>query len=256
MLGATPFYHSTIRNLISGFGTLFNDITIERKSDNNVVQTISVPLSYGPKQFWYYRSEDPNAGNVDPNQTTQLPVAVVLPRMSYEMMGIRSNWQEHPSLIQKHLAITTNQGTLNQTYMHVPVFVDFDLTIVTKNLSDSLQIVEQIIPWFTPDLVVQMKLMPEFDRVVDVTINLQYPLTYTDNWDEAFNSRRDIMWTLSFTANCNIYGPIREKKIILEAIINAYAGLDDTEPAATVTVTPDPPDAKANEEFGFTITRI
>ena len=61
MLGST-FYHETIRKVVIGFGTLFNDIHITRKdSSGNVQQSMKVPLAFGPKQKFLVRlREDPN----------------------------------------------------------------------------------------------------------------------------------------------------------------------------------------------------
>ena len=50
------FYHGTIRRLVIGFGTLFNDIHIQRKdSDGNVVLDYKVPFAYGPKEKFIAR---------------------------------------------------------------------------------------------------------------------------------------------------------------------------------------------------------
>ena len=52
MLGST-FYHQTIRKYVAVFGTIFNDLNIERKnSSGTVIEKFKVPLAYGPKQKW------------------------------------------------------------------------------------------------------------------------------------------------------------------------------------------------------------
>ena len=42
MLGTT-FYHSSIKKIVSAFGTLFNNISIERANSSGVKETIKVP---------------------------------------------------------------------------------------------------------------------------------------------------------------------------------------------------------------------
>ena len=55
MLGVT-FYHQTIRKYVAVFGTLFNDISIERKnSSGTVIEKLKIPLAYGPKQKWLWQ---------------------------------------------------------------------------------------------------------------------------------------------------------------------------------------------------------
>ena len=50
MLGQS-FYHETIRKVIVAFGTMFNDIQLVRKdSSGNIIQTMKVPLAYGPRE--------------------------------------------------------------------------------------------------------------------------------------------------------------------------------------------------------------
>ena len=55
MLGQ-QFYHETMRKVIISFGTLFNNINLVRKNNSGtVIQTMKVPLAYGPKQKWISR---------------------------------------------------------------------------------------------------------------------------------------------------------------------------------------------------------
>ena len=80
MLGQT-FYHQTIRKYVVLFGTLFNDLNIEKKnSSGNVVSRQKVPIAYGPKQKFLTRIRQ------DPNIDRQ--VAIQLPRMGFEMTSL------------------------------------------------------------------------------------------------------------------------------------------------------------------------
>ena len=80
MLG-TQYYHETIRKVVVAFGTMFNNISLVRKdSDGKVVQSMKVPLAYGPKQKFLVRLAE------DPDLTKQ--VAVTLPRIGFEINGL------------------------------------------------------------------------------------------------------------------------------------------------------------------------
>ena len=85
MLGNPTYYYASIRKIVVAFARVFNDIRIDRTASNGTVtQTIKVPLTYGPKEHWYYRLlQDPEAGTR--NQTN---VMMVVPRMSYEVTGL------------------------------------------------------------------------------------------------------------------------------------------------------------------------
>jgi len=75
------FYNESTRNVVVGFGTIFNQIQLAKKDNSgNVTQTMKVPLAYGPKQKWLSRlQEDPNLNK---------KVAVTLPRIGFEISGL------------------------------------------------------------------------------------------------------------------------------------------------------------------------
>ena len=80
MLGST-FYHQTIRKYVAVFGTLFNDINIERKNSSGVVvERLKVPLAYGPKQKWLLAIQE--------TTSDRKVVATRTPRMGFAMTGI------------------------------------------------------------------------------------------------------------------------------------------------------------------------
>ena len=55
------FYNESLRKCIIAFGSLFNDIYIQRKDGSTVSQSMKVPLAYGPKQKFMVRLDaDPN----------------------------------------------------------------------------------------------------------------------------------------------------------------------------------------------------
>ena len=79
MLGHT-FYHQHLRKYVIVFGTIFNDIIIQRKDNSgNIVQDIKVPLAYAPREKALARLDQ------DPDLSRK--VGMVLPRMSFEMQS-------------------------------------------------------------------------------------------------------------------------------------------------------------------------
>ena len=80
MLG-TYFYHEIIRRTIIAFGTLFNNINIKhKKSDGTILDDIKVGLSYGPQQKYLAKIQE--------QAQLSKPIAITLPRMSFEMNNI------------------------------------------------------------------------------------------------------------------------------------------------------------------------
>lgn len=45
------FYNESTKNVVVGFGSIFNNIQLVKKDNSgNVTQTMKVPLAYGPKK--------------------------------------------------------------------------------------------------------------------------------------------------------------------------------------------------------------
>ena len=83
MFRGQTFYHQHIRKAVIAFGTIFNNINIERKNSSGViVQALRVPLAYSTKQKFLTR-----IARV-PDATTRGEVAITLPRMGFEIDGL------------------------------------------------------------------------------------------------------------------------------------------------------------------------
>ncbi len=94
MLGNRQFYHETVRNIIIGFGTLFNDIHVVRKNNSGVItQSMKVPLAYGPKQKWLAR--------LDQDAGLDSKVAITLPRLGFEIQNLTYDPARKLNRVQK-----------------------------------------------------------------------------------------------------------------------------------------------------------
>ena len=144
MLGQ-QFYHETIRKVIIAFGTLFNDIQLVRKdNDGNIIQTMKVPLAYGPREKFLVRLRE------DADLTKQ--VAITLPRIGFEIQNLSYDSVRKLSRVQKFKKVKgSNTKQLDTQYMPVPYNLDIELYVMAKQSDDALQVVEQILPYFQPD---------------------------------------------------------------------------------------------------------
>ena len=80
MLGST-FYHQTIRKYVAAFGTLFNDLKVERKNSGGaVVERVGVPLAYGPRQKWLLALRE----SIEQRKV----LATKTPRMGFALSGL------------------------------------------------------------------------------------------------------------------------------------------------------------------------
>ena len=214
MLGTT-YSHGLIRDYIISFGTLFNDIKINRPTADGVnVGTMAVPLIYSPKTKYLVRIE--NDLNLDQ------PIAMSLPGMSFELLSMTYSPERKLNTMQRVFQANTSSNTsLRYTYSPVPYDFMFQLNIFTKAIEDGTHILEQILPYFTPEFTISLKGATDLGINVDLPIVLN-SVNMEDNYEGAFDERRVIAWTLDFALKGTLFGPISDGKVINKAIINFH----------------------------------
>ena len=242
------FYHESLRKVVVAFGTIFNNITIHRTdSNNNVVQSIKVPLAYSPKEKFLTRLEQ--QADLD-NRS----VAVTLPRMGFEISGISYDSSRKLQKVGKFRSIRSDRGdVMDYQYNPVPYNISLNLYSFTATAESGLQIIEQILPYFQPDYTVTINTIPSMGIKRDVPIILN-GVNYEDTYDGSYTQRRAVNYTLSFTAKTYLYGPIYSQRVIKETQADLYSDTPVSSREERVVVVPNPTSADANDDFGFTTT--
>ena len=212
MLGST-FYHQTIRKYVAAFGTLFNDINIERKNSSGaVVERVKVPLAYGPRQKWILALSD---------TTDQRRVlAARLPRIGFSLTGVSyDSVRKLNTVIRNVAANTASTGSVLSQYNPVPYNFDFELFILVNNAEDGTQILEQILPYFTPEFTVTINTIPDMGIKADVPIVLN-SASQSDEYEGELATRRTIIWTLSFLMKGFVYPDVKSGTLIKSIEVN------------------------------------
>ena len=208
MFGRT-WNHDSLRKYIIVFGTVFNDIYINRLSaTGEVLQTLKVPLTYGPKEKVLVR--------LDQSPTLDNQVGIVLPRISFEMTSLEYDTTRKLNTLNKLTKQSATAGTDDEVkyqYQPVPYDMQFEMSILVKNSEDGTRIVEQIVPYFTPAFTVSVNVVPEVDSARDIPIVLN-SISSQDQYEGNFEQRRAMIWTLSFTLKGYLYGPSKKSKLI------------------------------------------
>jgi hypothetical protein len=240
MLG-TYSYHEIFRKTVVAFGTLFNNIEIQRTNE-----VFKVPLAYGPKQKFLARLDQ----TPDP---TNKRVQMTLPRISFEINGITYDSSRKVSPTQK-IKIAKDSDENKNVFMPVPYNLNFQLAIISKTQEDGLEILEQILPYFQPHYNLPVRLLPEANETKDVPVILN-SVDYEDDYENNFQTRRAIIYTLQFTVKTYLYGPVTDSKIIKKAITDMYTEVNTSTAPRQVryTIQPDPLTADADDDFGFGI---
>ena len=199
MLG-TYFYHEIIRKTVIAFGTLFNDVHIRHQdASGKDINEMKVPVSYGPRQKFLARIQQ----QPDLNKATQLS----LPRMSFEVNNITYDPSRKTGVTQTFKVKDGKQ--VKKVFMPVPYNLGFELNILTKLQDDSLQILEQVLPFFQPGFTLSIDLVKSIGEKRDVPMVLD-SINFTDDYEGNFETRRALIYTLNFTAKTFMFGPVAD----------------------------------------------
>ena len=217
----TYFYHQTSRKMVVGFGTLFNSLEVQRtNSSDEVTEVIKIPLSYGPKDKMLTRiSADPS---LNPK------VALTVPRMGFELTSMTYDGTRKLNTMNRNV----KKGTtgLKKQFNGVPYNWEFSLYIFVKNAEDGTQILEQILPFFTPDFTFSMTLISSMSIKHDIPLILN-SVTSEDTYEGDFATRRSIIWTLSFTMKGYLYPNIVDNSAVIKDVTVDTHIMSEKQPA-------------------------
>jgi len=218
---------------------MFSNINITRTDANgNITDLMRVPITYGPKEKMLARV------NQDPNIDRQ--AAIILPIMSFEMESFEYDGNRKLQTTNRIAVIDPDDKAKNKyQYNPVPYNIKFKLSILVKNAEDGSKIVEQILPFFTPDWTTTVHLIPEMNVVMDIPLILNN-VVLEDVYDGDFKDRRALTWILDFTMKAYIYGPVKTTKIIkyanteffIASTENITDSVGNSNPVAYTTVQP------------------
>jgi len=158
--------------------------------------------------------------------------------MSFEMTSINYAPERKLNKIHRNVgAYADDKDKLYAAYNPVAYDVGFELNIYTRYAEDSTQILEQILPFFTPEWSVTMTLIPDLSWKQDIPIVLN-GVSMQDTYDGDFETRRALIHTLNFTLKGYLWGPIRKTGIIKTANVMTHVDTStvyaNTHPANTV----------------------
>jgi len=242
MMFGHDYYHGTLRRYIIMFGNLFNEIQVDRfNSSGTRVQSVNVPIAYGPKQKFIQRAI------ADP--TLLKPISTILPRLGFEFTSLSYAPQRKLNSGHRYVRGTQQPGkSFDELYTPVPYDINFSLYALVKNAEDGTQIIEQIVPFFTPDWTVTVKVLPEMNVNMDVPIELT-SISSEDTYEGDFESIRVITWQLDFVVKGYLFGPINRQKYIDKTTINLNVEDDNLNSELIFTQT-----YQGNNTFGFSET--
>jgi hypothetical protein len=255
MFTTNHFYHRIIRKNVIAFGNLFKNITLLKYNIENTEEfgRQTVPLSYGGKENFVSRLfAEPELA-----KATQIQ----LPRMSFEMTSL--SYDATRKLSKFNTSTKANPGnanTVSKIYGPVPYNMGFELNLYVRNVEDGTQIIEQILPFFSPDYVITLNYLDGYNIALDVPVTLD-TVDYIPEFEGPDTTTRILLWTLTFTMKTFFFASEINSgvgsKIIRKAIANTYTYTSNTSTntkVSNIVITPDPSTANIDSDYGFTET--
>jgi hypothetical protein len=185
---------------------MFKDVTFV----NDYGVSIKVPIHYAPKDK-YIEMIQVSADHDDGYETM-----VTLPSFGFELTSID---YDNTRMLNPMSKMRDNADTNgNYMYNRVPYMFTFMLYLGARKFEDSLKIIEQIVPFFTPELNISIRDKSDFGIATDVPFLLNNA-GFVIDWQGGFETRRTILWTLDFSAKAFLYSNVREQTRIKETIL-------------------------------------
>lgn len=204
------FYNETIRNTVVGFGSLFNEIYVSRKdSSGNETSRFKVPITYGPKEKFIRMLNEYSGLKGTSNERD---ISTILPRIGFNIESLNYDAERKRNTLSKRYTANPDNSKISFEFAEVPYTIDFFLTVASRTMDDALQIIEQIIAYFTPEFTVSVNFTDSRNKI-DVPITLTSVASEID-FEGDSSTQRSIIFNLAFTARTYVYGPTKSSKII------------------------------------------
>lgn len=218
-MNRTYFDHKLTKKYIVIVGSLFSDYHILKDGT-----FIKIPVSYGGKNkiIERYKRRDISLKGVQ----------MTLPRIAFDFKDFYYDNERKLNRIHQYVS-SLDDFSKNKQYSPVPYNIDVELSIVANKNDDAAQIIEQILPRFTPDLKITSNLIPENDIILDISlcINNVYK---EDTYEGLMTDDRLITWNLGLTLKGYYFKEIDRNKIILQEVVNFFEWDSDIPFANTI----------------------
>ena len=232
----TTFYNETIRKTVIGFGSLFDDIYVQRlNSSGQLEKKILVPVSYSPKEKFIRMLREFPLLKGDGSDTH---IGQVLPRMGFSITNIDYDGSRKRNTVFRRYvdgAVDPTTGLVEQNktqFTEVPYNIGFNLAIGGRSTDDCLQIVEQILPYFTPEFTLTINFTDNFNTKIDVPIVLN-SVSPEFEFEGDTSTQRNVIFNLSFTALSYVFSPIKTNKIIRKTDVTTFISGFNTDGSIT-----------------------
>lgn len=216
-------YHKTIRSIVVVVGSLFSDMILVRENHKTkeIEEKIRVPVTFANRDKMLTLVRE--APTVEGKNTS-----FTLPRIGFSFEGLSYDSQRQLPKTGGRSKSSNDPKNALMIYNPVPYNFEFNVSIVAKYAEDLTQLVEKILPYFSPNLNVTYKAIPEVGLDVDLPIILNN-VSWQDDYT-GLEERRIIMAELSLTVKGYLFPPIKDypkiQKVFVETQFTADVSRD------------------------------
>jgi hypothetical protein len=249
----TYFNHDLIRKYIVIFGSIFDNVSIIKYETENIrsnkndsenllsIKEINVPITYANKNKYILRYLKRGNDSTDIKDVIQK----TLPRMAFEFTNVYYDSKRKLNRNYKIISTIDDDNTLiHAQFTPVPYNIDVELSVLVNKTEDGTKIVEQILPYFTPQLNITSNLIPDNNIKLDIPIVLN-SVYLDEEYETDFRKNRVVTWGLNFTIKGYFFSPINTEKVVTDITTT----LNDT----SLTIQPYPTDSLFTDDYGFLI---
>lgn len=235
------FYHSQLRTYALLMANLFNNISIKRKDKG----LIKVPVTYGSKEAFNMKINQLLQKPV--GKDTELGVETILPRMNVQLIDVIYDGQAKTRTTLSGVQFSKN-GNKKQ-YNVWPCKITYELNIQTRYQDDIYQIVEQILPYFTPYFIQEIKERFEGDLEISHKVPIEIVGIQPDEQQASGpNERRRLEWSIQFAVRGYLYPPAENLGNIIKTVFLDFR--------QSINQGDTPDEAKTFETLDYQITPI
>ena len=208
MQNRKPQYHATTKKMMVAFTSLFDNIRVDLADGREIV----VPLHYAQGEKFV----DSVTRYVDKSGASQKPPA--MPIMGYELVSMNYAPERHTPFNNR---IQDKEMKEQRAFMYnrCPIDFQFDLYIAVKRIDDGLKIIEQIIPYFQPQVTLRVRGIEGLNHATNIPVLLT---SYSSDIqaDGSMDESRVIIYQMSFTLKGFLYTDVLRFNTINNSIIN------------------------------------
>jgi len=219
-------HRNIIRKSTIAFMTLFNKMYIEKYRSDGTTKLFKVPIQFANREKWLQQIESKThlAGNIDGvHNNARFEIDMIFPRISVNILNLNYDTTRKVGKMNKLYACepcTLNELNRQSITSPAPWDIEYEMAIISKNMDDGLQIIEQIVPFFQPSLSMDIKYIDGFASAsVPIILDSVVP-THDEDLDT--ETERYFTWLLTFRMKIQFHMPKKLTGKIQDVVMNIH----------------------------------